>query len=224
MRDHSEPRDLPPTSFCSRTDSKPMWQLSAQSSSSGSTVLVTGTSSAMTLYHSQNDSGSSLSSREDLSKSEVPHAKESSDTIDPVSVTGANIDQAFARMSVSCLRTAFSSLFHWLQCQRSFSKGNCTRLPNTMNLQIAGWLHSRGGRRLSICWHLPSRTSRILKMDFQRSLGVTVSISTTRHTVEVKIPVRPLASLRQTFCKLWTKVLHCDTSHTFHAVVFRLLY
>ena len=112
MRDHSEPRDLPPTSFCSRTDSKPMRQLSAQSSSSGSTVLVTGTSSAMTLYHSQNDSGSSLSSREDLSKSEVPHAKESSDTVDPVSVTGANIDQAFARMSVSCLRAAFSTLFH----------------------------------------------------------------------------------------------------------------
>lgn len=145
QQDHSEPCDFPPTPFCLRTDSKPMRRNSTQCSSSGATPI--SPSSSVTLYRSQSDSGESspLTSKEDLLKSEVPHAK-SSDTVDSASETEVNIDQAFARMSVSCYAPCSLVSFTDSNAKDRFQRGSAHafQIRQTCDL-LVGCTHKEGG-------------------------------------------------------------------------------
>ena len=99
MQDHSEPRDLSSTSFRPRTDLTPMRQQASPASSVPSTPTLS-TSPSPTLCHSRDGSDASSISSLAFSKLEVPrHAN--IDVVDPVAATEDNLDQAFARMSVS---------------------------------------------------------------------------------------------------------------------------
>ena len=99
---YPEPRDLTSTSFCPRTNSQPMGRPASPTDSVSSTPTLCGSSSP-TLCHSRNGSdASSTSLQAGLSKSESPCVESTlPSTIGTISAAEADLDQAFARMSVS---------------------------------------------------------------------------------------------------------------------------
>ena len=107
MQDYPEPSDFTCTSFCLWTNSWPMgWP--ASPTDSVSSMLTLSGSSSPTLCHSQNGSDvSSTSLHAGLSKLEAPCLESTCpSSIDIISMAEANLDQAFARMLVSCSSSA----------------------------------------------------------------------------------------------------------------------
>ena len=108
-RDYSEPHNsIPSTPLFLRTDSTLMTR-PASPARSVSSMPTLNTSSSLTCHSRDGSDASSISSYEGPSKFQFPSYVYSS-TTDPVSATEANLDQAFAGMSVSWLCIMFQAL------------------------------------------------------------------------------------------------------------------